>query len=148
VKAQDPIEDTWDVVIVGGGGAGITAAAQAAQDGNTVLLIEKNAEIGGNTLVSGGQYQSVMPYLVWDEKDPDATTGVGFDGNTYNKVKSVNGCINELKMIYEWSEEEFDANYYKDHEYVAGDAAELSKHGVHADYLPTLCTRRGFKERD
>lgn len=138
MKAQDPIEDTWDVVIVGGGGAGITAAAQAAQDGNTVLLIEKNAEIGGNTLVSGGQYQSVMPYLVWDEKDPDATTGVGFDGNTYNKVKSVNGCINELKMIYEWSEEEFDANYYKDHEYVAGDAAELSKHGVHADYLPTL----------
>lgn len=138
VKAQDPIEDTWDVVIVGAGGAGITAAAQAAQDGNTVLVIEKNAEIGGNTLVSGGQYQSVMPYLVWDEADPDADTGVGFDGNTYNKVKSVNGCINELKMIYNWSEEEFDADYYKDHEYVAGDAEELSKHGVHADYLPTL----------
>lgn len=138
VKAQDPIEDTWDVVIVGAGGAGITAAAQAAQDGNTVLVIEKNAEIGGNTLVSGGQYQSVMPYLVWDEKDPDATTGVGFDGNTYNKVKSVNGCINELKMIYDWSEEEFDTDYYKNNEFVAGDAAELSKHGVHADYLPTL----------
>ncbi len=138
VKAQDAIEDTWDVVIVGAGGAGISAAAQAAQDGNTVLVIEKNAEIGGNTLVSGGQYQSVMPYLVWDEKDPDATTGVGFDGNTYNKVKSVNGCINELKMIYDWSEEEFDADYYKDHEYVAGDATELSKHGVHSDYLPTL----------
>ncbi len=138
VKAQAAIEDTWDVVIVGAGGAGISAAAQAAQDGNTVLVIEKNAEVGGNTLVSGGQYQSVMPYLVWDEKDPDATTGVGFDGNTYNKVKSVNGCINELKMIYDWSEEEFDADFYKDHEYVAGDAAELSKHGVHADYLPTL----------
>ncbi len=138
VTAQAAIEDTWDVVIVGAGGAGISAAAQAAQDGNTVLVIEKNAEIGGNTLVSGGQYQSVMPYLVWDEKDPDATTGTGFDGNTYNKVKSVNGCINELKMIYNWSEEEFDADYYKDHEYVAGDAAELSKHGVHADYLPTL----------
>ena len=138
VKAQDAIEDTWDVVIVGAGGAGISAAAQASQDGNTVLVIEKNAEVGGNTLVSGGQYQSVMPYLVWDESDPDATTGVGFDGNTYNKVKSVNGCINELKMIYDWSEEEFDADYYKDHEYVAGDAAELSKHGVHADYLPTL----------
>ncbi|MCI8516012.1 MAG: FAD-dependent oxidoreductase [Hungatella sp.] len=138
VQPQAPIEDTWDVVIVGAGGAGISAAAQAAQDGNTVLVLEKNAEVGGNTLVSGGQYQSVMPYLVWDEKDPDATTGTGFDGNTYNKVKSVNGCINELKMIYEWSEEEFDADYYKDHEYVAGDAAELSKHGVHADYLPTL----------
>ncbi len=131
-------ELTCDVVIVGAGGAGIAAAAQAAEDGNTVLLIEKNAEIGGNTLVSGGQYQSVMPYLVWDPEDPDAETGVGFDGETYNKVKSVQGCINELKMILDWSEEEFDADFYKDNEFVAGDAAELSKHGVHADYLPVL----------
>ena len=138
VTAGDPIEGTWDVVIVGGGGAGIAAAAQAAQDGNTVLLIEKNAQVGGNTLVSGGQYQSVMPYLVWDPEDPDAETGVGFDGNTYNKVKSVQGCIDELKMILNWNEEEFDADYYVDNEFVAGDAAELSKHGVHAEYLPVL----------
>ena len=138
VEAQAPIEVTYDVVIVGGGGAGIAAAAQAAQDGNTVLLIEKNAEVGGNTLVSGGQYQSVMPYLVWDPEDPDATTGVGFDGNTYNKVKSVQGCIDELKAILEWNEEEFDADYYLENEYVAGDMRELSKHGVHAEYLPVL----------
>ena len=139
VAPDEAIEGTWDVVIVGAGGAGIAAAAQAAQDGNTVLVIEKNAEIGGNTLVSGGQYQSVMPYLVWDPADPDATTGVyAFNGETYNKVKSVQGCINELKMIANWSEEPFDADYYKDHEFVAGDAAELSKHGVHAEYLPTL----------
>jgi len=137
-KAQDAIDETYDVVVVGGGGAGISAAAQAAQDGNTVLLIEKNAEIGGNTLVSGGQYQSVMPYLVWDKDDPDATTGVGFDGNEYNKVKSVQGCIDELKTILNWSEDEFDSDYYNSNEYVAGDIKELSKHGVVADYLPTL----------
>ncbi len=137
-KAQDPIEDTWDVVVVGGGGAGMAAAAQAAQNGDSVLVIEKNAEVGGNTLVSGGQYQSVMPYLVWDPSDPDATTGKGYDGNEYNKVKSVQGCIDELKTILNWSEEPFDEDYYKDHEYVAGDIEELSKHGVVADYLPTL----------
>ena len=137
-EAQEPIELTHDVVIVGAGGAGIAAAAQAAQNGDTVLVIETNAEVGGNTLVSGGQYQSVMPYLVWDPEDPDATTGVGFDGNTYNKVKSVQGCIDELKAILEWNEEEFDADYYKDHEFVAGDMKELSKHGVHSDYLPVL----------
>ncbi len=137
--AEADIDVTYDVVIVGAGGAGIAAAAQAAQLGNTVLIIEKNAEVGGNTLVSGGQYQSVMPYLVWDPADPDATTGVyAFNGETYNKVKSVQGCINELKMILNWSEEPFDAEYYKTHEFVAGDAAELSKHGVHAEYLPTL----------
>ncbi len=138
-KAGEPVTVRYDVVIVGAGGAGIAAAAQAALDGNTVLLIEKNAEVGGNTLVSGGQYQSVMPYLVWDPKDPDATTGVyAFTGATYNKVKSVQGCINELKMILDWNEAPFDADYYKDHEYVAGDALELSKHGVHAEYLPVL----------
>ena len=138
VEAEEPIEVTRDVVIVGAGGAGISAAAQAAQDGNTVLVIEKNAEVGGNTLVSGGQYQSVMPYLVWDPADPDAETGVGFDGQTYNKVKSVQGCIDELKMILDWNEDEFDEDWYLDNEFVAGDAKELSKHGVHADYLPTL----------
>ena len=137
--AGDPIEVTADVVVVGAGGAGIAAAAQSVQNGNTVLVIEKNAEVGGNTLVSGGQFQSVMPYLVWDPADPDAETGVyGRDGQTYNKVKSVNGCINELKMILDWSEEPFDEAYYVDNEFVAGDALELSKHGVHAEYLPVL----------
>ena len=138
VVPEEAIDVTYDVVVVGAGGAGISAAAQAAQDGNTVLVIEKNAEVGGNTLVSGGQYQSVMPYLVWDPADPDATTGVGYDGQTYDKVKSVQGCINELKMILDWNEDEFDADFYKDNEFVAGDAAELSKHGVHAEYLPVL----------
>ena len=128
-----------DVVVVGAGGAGLAAAAQATQDGNSVIILEKNAEMGGNTLVSGGQYQSVMPYLVWDPADPDAETGVyAHNGETYNKVKSVQGCINELKMILNWSEEPFDADYYVDHEFVAGDALELSKHGVHAEYLPVL----------
>ena len=138
-KPEAPITVTYDVIIVGAGGAGVAAAAQAALDGNTVLIIEKNAEVGGNTLVSGGQYQSVMPYLVWDPKNPDATTGVyAFNGQTYEKVKSVQGCINELKMILNWNEAPFDAAYYETHEYVAGDAAELSKHGVHAEYLPIL----------
>ena len=137
--AGDAIDLTYDVVVVGAGGAGISAAAQAAQLGNTVLVIEKNAEMGGNTLVSGGQYQSVMPYLVWDPADPDATTGVyEHDGQTYDKVKSANGCINELKIILNWNEEPFDADFYKDHEFVAGDTAELAKHGVHQEYLPVL----------
>ena len=137
--AGDPIEETYDVVVVGAGGAGIAAAAQSAQLGQTVLVIEKNAEVGGNTLVSGGQFQSVMPYLVWDPENPEADTGVyEFDGQTYNKYKSVQGCINELKMILNWSEEPFDEAWYVDHEFVAGDAAELSKHGVHQEYLPVL----------
>ncbi len=134
----DPIDDTWDVVIIGGGGAGLCAAAQAAQDGSTVLIIEKNAELGGNTLVSGGVYQSVDHSLVWDKDYPTATSAKGFDGNKHNKVRATVGCVNDLKVIYDWSEEPFDVDYYKDHEFVAGDIVELSKHGVHPEYLQTL----------
>ena len=140
IKAQAgaPIDDTWDVVIIGGGGAGLCAAAQAAQDGSSVLIIEKNAELGGNTLVSGGVYQSVDHSLVWDINKPTATSAKGFDGKNHNKVRATVGCVNDLKVIYNWSEEPFDANYYKDHEFVAGDIVELSKHGVHPEYLQTL----------
>lgn len=136
-EAQAPIDVTVDVVVVGAGGAGMGAAAQAAQNGDTVLVIEKNAEIGGNTLVSGGAYQSVMPYLCWEADNPDAATGE-YRGNTYDKVKSGNGAIETLRIIANWSEEPFDGDYYKTHEYEAGDIGELSKHGVHADFLPTL----------
>ena len=45
-KAGAPEKYTYDVVIIGAGGAGVAAGAQAAQDGNTVLIIEKNAEAG------------------------------------------------------------------------------------------------------
>ena len=84
-EAQEPIEKTVDVVVVGAGGAGISAAAQAAMNGDTVLVLEKNAEVGGNTLVSGGQFQSVDAYLAWDPEDPEATTGE-YEGVSYEKV--------------------------------------------------------------
>lgn len=137
-EAQAPIEGTYDVVVVGAGGAGIAAAAQAAQNGQTVLVIEKNAEIGGNTVVSGGQFQSAMPYLCWEKSNPDATTGVyPVDGKTYNKVKSAHGNITVLKTILNWDEKPFDATDAQKW-FVAGDIINLSKHGVHQEYLPIL----------
>ncbi|MBQ2991963.1 MAG: FAD-dependent oxidoreductase [Clostridia bacterium] len=45
---------TYDVVVVGGGAAGIGAAANAKDAGASVLLIEKQGRMGGNTLISGG----------------------------------------------------------------------------------------------
>ena len=43
-----------DVVVVGGGGAGISAAISAAEHGAKVLLIEKQGYLGGATMMSGG----------------------------------------------------------------------------------------------
>lgn len=43
-----------DVVVVGGGGAGLATADQAAQLGLRVILVEKNARLGGSTARSVG----------------------------------------------------------------------------------------------
>lgn len=137
-RSNATIEDEWDIVVVGGGGAGLAAAAQAAQDGNSVLVIEKNADLGGNTVISGGVYQSATPHLVWDAHNPDATEGKGYNGKMCPKVKAVKGNIATLKMILGWAEKPFDTKYYKTHKFVAGDTEELAKHGVHSEYLPIL----------
>jgi predicted Rossmann fold flavoprotein len=44
----------WDVVVVGGGPAGMMAAGRAAELGARVLLIEKNASLGKKLLITGG----------------------------------------------------------------------------------------------
>jgi fumarate reductase flavoprotein subunit len=137
-EKKKSVEGTWDVVIVGAGGAGLAAAAEAAQLGNTVLVIEKNAEMGGNTLVSGGIFQCVMPYLVWEPARPEATEGVGYDGVSYPKTKSGPGCIKELETILRWDEKPFDEAYYTTNAFEPGDVAQLARHGVHSEYLPVL----------
>lgn len=42
-------EGTADIVVIGGGGAGMTAAISAAEEGKSVILLEKNSILGGNT---------------------------------------------------------------------------------------------------
>lgn len=44
----------WDVVVVGGGPAGMMAAGRAAELGARVLLLEKNATLGKKLLTTGG----------------------------------------------------------------------------------------------
>lgn len=45
----------WDLVVVGGGTSGLTAATFAGQRGLRVLLIEAAADLGGSLLVAHGQ---------------------------------------------------------------------------------------------
>src|SRR5438270_5860079 len=49
-----PIAEEYDAIVLGAGAAGMTAAAVAAAEGLQVLLIEKSAQLGGTTAVSGG----------------------------------------------------------------------------------------------
>src|SRR6478672_10395679 len=49
-----PAHETYDVIVVGAGAGGMTAAAVAAAEGLRVLVIEKTAFVGGTTAWSGG----------------------------------------------------------------------------------------------
>lgn len=56
-KERD-VTKSADVIIVGGGGAGLSAAVAATEAGASVILIEKQGFLGGNSIVSGGIYNT------------------------------------------------------------------------------------------
>lgn len=58
-----PSELDTDIVIVGGGGAGLTAAVEATKAGSSVVVVEKNGFVGGNTILCGGIYNAPDPEL-------------------------------------------------------------------------------------
>ncbi len=53
-KTSHLTPDTYDVIIIGGGPAGLMAACQAGNGGAKVLVLEKNEELGKKLLISGG----------------------------------------------------------------------------------------------
>lgn len=61
----DLVEETWDVVVIGGGGAGLAAAIEARELGRSVLLLEKNPALGGSTAWSIGSISaSATPHQI------------------------------------------------------------------------------------
>jgi flavin-dependent dehydrogenase len=55
-------DETYEVIVVGGGNAGFSAATAAAQLGSRVLLVEKapRSDAGGNTLFTAGAYRTCI----------------------------------------------------------------------------------------
>lgn len=58
-EPSETINKSADVVIVGGGGAGLAAAVSALQNDATVIVLEKMPSVGGSTIMAGGQYNAV-----------------------------------------------------------------------------------------
>jgi flavocytochrome c len=52
--ADEPRTDTYDVIVVGAGFAGLAAAIEASNAGASVLVIEKMRSPGGNSTISDG----------------------------------------------------------------------------------------------
>ena len=59
--SDEVVEETTDVVVIGTGGAGLSAAATVLDEGKEVIMLEKFAAIGGNTIRTGGQVNAAEP---------------------------------------------------------------------------------------
>lgn len=53
---KEEVEETTDVVVIGAGGGGFSAAIEAKEAGADVIILEKMPIPGGNTLLAGGEY--------------------------------------------------------------------------------------------
>lgn len=62
--------ETTDVVIVGGGGAGIAAAIETARNGHKAVLLEKMPIIGGSSLLSTGGMNVQGSHQQKEARDP------------------------------------------------------------------------------
>ena len=72
--AEDKVIDT-DVVVVGAGGAGMTAAITAAQAGRNVVVLESQAMVGGNSVrATGGLNATKTP--AQDKNEFNESAGV------------------------------------------------------------------------
>ena len=109
--AEEPAVDVLvevDVVVVGAGGAGMTAAITAADAGRSVLLLESQGIVGGNSARSTGGMNAAP--TEWQQANEfDQAAGVE---STLKKVANYpdNARIQELGEIVTKQWEEYQAN--------------------------------------
>ena len=91
-----PKTSNYDVVVVGAGGAGVSAAITAKAAGANVVLLEKMPAVGGNSLISGAEMNVaknwVQPKLGINDDSPElhaTDTFKGGDGKGDMKVINV-----------------------------------------------------------
>lgn len=105
VTAQKTAETLdCDVVVIGAGGAGLTAAAQAAENGSKVIVVEKMPIVGGNSLkATGGMNAADTKY--------QAALGITDSGVEEFIEDTMNGGhqINDRSLVTVMAEDSADA---------------------------------------
>ena len=139
-KAEDATYDA-DVVIVGAGGAGMTAALTAAEAGKKVVILESQPMVGGNTVkATGGMNAAKTVYQ--DNNTFGETAGVekvfvSAEGYADNEI--ITALANTVKMQWEeYTAQENPTTYFDSVELMALDTMIGGKSINNPDLVMTL----------
>ena len=98
-KAEDGVYEA-DVVIVGAGGAGMTAALTAVENGAKVVVVESQAAVGGNSVrATGGMNAGETPYQ--DKAAFGQAAGVDKTLASVESTYADHAVINQLADVVE-----------------------------------------------
>ena len=139
-KAEDQTLDA-DVVIVGAGGAGMTAAIEAADAGKTVVLVESQAMVGGNSVrATGGLNAGKTKWQ--DENEFGEDAGVEAKLKTAKEQYADNADITALAETVETQYADYQANptgYFDSVELFELDTMIGGKGKNNFELVKTLC---------
>ena len=95
-----------DLLVVGGGLAGYCAAHEAATHGLRTLLIEKEARIGGATILSGGSFAfagtPLQQRLGIEDSDEKLYADLRRVGGHENDDALVKAYVGQQRAAYDW----------------------------------------------
>ena len=95
----------YDILVVGGGPAGLSAAQTAAKSGIKVGVIEKRREIGYPVHTSGGSFADELKKLGIPEKFMHPIHRMEFRSKNYSisfKYKDFKGCVLDIRNMYQY----------------------------------------------
>ena len=112
--AKEEVEETTDVVVVGAGGAGLTAALTAQQNGKSVILLEKMGVTGGassmagaGTVATGSQWQQEDGY---EDSPEQLKQDMLENGHHHNDEATLDIFVNTVGSAFDWLVSEDGAN--------------------------------------
>ncbi len=102
-----PKTSNYDVVVIGAGGAGFSAAITAKAAGANVVLLEKMPAVGGNSLISGAEMNVaknwVQPKLNINDDSPELHAKDTFKGgDEKGDMKVINVMTHEALDAAKW----------------------------------------------